>query len=505
MGTLQLRLRFRMTMSPTANVFTMVAAAICVMWSASSVAARSDWRELTVGHFHLFSTLRDSRTREVARQLQAFEKTVGELIQGPDALPDTPTLVYLLSASDFDRYAAGRPGLGGLFAERRYYNVMAVNADMDFDYAKVAVLHEYTHYIQRSTQTIRMPPWFVEGYAELISSFELHGNSVTIGGTPLGTRIELSQWIPVERVLAVKVTDPEYRAETLMRTFYGEAWALVHLLIFDNEELRRSTEKYLRNMDVGLSEPDAFSASFAFDKKSLDAQVRTLVLGRKIHVKRFTYQSAIAVDDAPISRMTAAQADAALVRMVYMIDPRRKALGELAASALRESPTDPAMRALAARIAVHEHEQVELGDLIDQLGSDPSVGSLVRVDVADALLSKPESSPEDARKAAQVIEPLIRATEPMVEAVAFWAYANSRAGDSPDGLIPLLEAASRRVPHNTQLLNYLASANVAKGDLGKAKEWYNRIMLVSTSPEERLWAQKQADSPRMQRSQPVEQ
>ena len=47
--------------------------------STAVLAARSDWRQMTVGHFHLYSTMRDSKTREVARQLQAFEKTVGEI------------------------------------------------------------------------------------------------------------------------------------------------------------------------------------------------------------------------------------------------------------------------------------------------------------------------------------------------------------------------------------------------------------------------------------------
>ena len=49
-------------------------------------AARSDWRELVVGHFDLFSTLSDSGTRKVALQLQGFEETVGEMLQTRDRL-----------------------------------------------------------------------------------------------------------------------------------------------------------------------------------------------------------------------------------------------------------------------------------------------------------------------------------------------------------------------------------------------------------------------------------
>src|SRR5271170_2134581 len=110
---------------------------------AAAFAGRTDWRELTVGHFHMFSTLRDPSTRDVARQLQAFEKTVGELLQSEDRLPDVPTLIYILDGSDFRRYAADRPGLGGIFFERPYANVIVINGDMPFDFVRVTIFHEY--------------------------------------------------------------------------------------------------------------------------------------------------------------------------------------------------------------------------------------------------------------------------------------------------------------------------------------------------------------------------
>ena len=78
--------------------------------STAVLAARSDWRHMTVGHFHLYSTMRDSKTRDVARQLQAFEKTVGEILRTKDGLPDVPTVIYILDNGDFQQYGAGRPG-----------------------------------------------------------------------------------------------------------------------------------------------------------------------------------------------------------------------------------------------------------------------------------------------------------------------------------------------------------------------------------------------------------
>ena len=73
---------------------------LALLLSEPAAAARTDWREMTVGHFHLYSTLRDSKTREVARQLQAFAKTVGTFLQGEDRLPDVPTNIYILDNGD---------------------------------------------------------------------------------------------------------------------------------------------------------------------------------------------------------------------------------------------------------------------------------------------------------------------------------------------------------------------------------------------------------------------
>ena len=183
--------------------------------STAVLAARSDWRQMTVGHFHLYSTMRDSKTRDVARQLQAFEKTVGEILRTKDGLPDVPTVIYILDNGDFQQYGAGRPGLAGVFYERPYVNVITINGDLDFDEVKGAVFHEYTHFIQRNSSTSKMPPWFIEGYAELFSAFNLKGDKVTLGEAPFGVRLYMDQWIPMERLLAVKQSDPEYRAERL--------------------------------------------------------------------------------------------------------------------------------------------------------------------------------------------------------------------------------------------------------------------------------------------------
>jgi hypothetical protein len=463
---------------------------------AAAFAGRTDWREMTVGHFHLFSTLRDSSTRDVARQLQAFENTVGELLRSEDRLPDVPTLIYILDRGDFQRYAADHPGLGGIFFERPYANVIVINGDMPFDYVRVTIFHEYTHFIQRSSTTKKLPPWYVEGYAELFSSFKMDGQKVILGSAPVGVGIDLTQWIPMERLLAVKHTDPEYRAERLMPQFYGESWALVHMLLFDDQTLLRPTSAYLTDLDMGIPEPEAFQR-FPFDKAALDKALRNFLVNRVIHIKSVTFRQEISVDDAPITRMTAAQADTALARLIFILDRSKDLIDPVVAEARKQSPDDPGLKALSARIAAHRGEPIDVGGLVASLSTDNADDAQLRIDVADALLLHAQSD-GPAAQALAILDVLARSENPPIEAVMLWTGAAGAQGMDPEQVLPVLVRTAARVPHNTRVLQALARVSEAAGKKDAARSYYDRIILVSEFPEERLWAQKQADSIRLQ-------
>jgi hypothetical protein len=464
--------------------------------SDHAAAARSDWREMTVGHFHLYSTMRDSKTRDVARQLQAFEKTVDELLRSDDRLPDVPTIIYILDYDDFVKFGAGRPGLAGAFYERPYANVITINGDLPFDEVKVSVFHEYTHFIQRNSSTIKMPPWFVEGYAELFSAFKLEGNKVTLGQVPDGVRMYLDHWIPMERLLSVQHTDPEYRAERLAPQFYGESWGLVHLLTFDNQSLAQPTNNYLYEMDIGVPEPEAFAKSFPFDKNGLDQALHKLIKDRIIHFKIITLAQAVSVDDAPISAMTAVQADAQMARMALQIGWQKKITEPLAAAALKESPTDPGVRALSARIVGSFGGREDIEDLVRALEKGGTNDAQLRIDVAATLLSQSQSKLAGDRTIA-ILNDLANTDSAPLEAVALWGAASNLTAGNLAAMLPVVEKSSARAPHNTGLLRGLASLHERLGQPEQARQCYDRIILVSDRPEERLWAQKQSDSVRL--------
>ena len=481
------------------TVSTLIAALIAAVFVlAPAHAARSDWREMTVGHFHLYSTLSDSSTRNIARQLQSFENIVGRMLQSEDRLPDVPTVIFILDRKDFEKYATPRRGLGGFFHPEPAGNVLVIDGEMDFDSVKVTVFHEYTHFIQQNTRTMRMPPWYAEGYAELFSSSRIVNDVVTLGELPTGVHLSLERrdWIPIERLIAVKQTDPEYQAEKLMPQFYGEAWALVHLLLFDDHALGGPTGRYLDDVDSGFPEAQAFTRNFPFDKAGLDEAVRKLIKGEVIHIKKITVQSPLEVDQAPIRRMSVLEADTAMARLTFMLHRPPEVVDPLMLNALNESKTESSVLALAARIGARTHDRIDMA-VVKPLCADESLSVQERIDLADALLADGGSA-ETAKLAIGLLDATVHAADPPIEAVLLWTRAAGLMDTAPGPVIEILEPAAKRAPHNTQILQWLAIANEAQGEKAKARSLYTRIILVSQFEPERAWAQKQADSTRLQ-------
>ena len=488
-----------MTVPPSgARAAAAVLAATLALVAGSARAARTDWRETVVGKFHLFSTLSDSATRDIARQLEAFEQTVVAVLRVEEPLPDKPTYIYILNHSDFERYAMKSGMVAGFFIMEDFANYLVIDRSFGFDVVRESVLHEYTHYVQFNTSTIRFPPWYYEGYAELFSAFKLKDDYVELGGVPKNVHMSLDRfdWIPVERLLAIKKGDAEWRSARSVTQFYGESWALVHYLLFDNAALFGATLAYLTNVDLGYPEADAFARAFPIDKATLDDNLRKLIHNERIVVKRLTMQHPLALESAPTRQLSALEADEELARLMFDIRRPAKSFKPLIDAALAENRSSPTVRALAARIAAHSKEPIEIDELVAHLGA--GADSLrMRMDLADALLSS-DPSPAHATQAMALLDGAVHAASPPLEAVTLWARAAQVVNRSTTERISVLEPALTHASHDFGLLKLLATAYLAAGERQKARDCYNRLVLVSRTANVRLWAQRMADSPQLQ-------
>jgi predicted RNA polymerase sigma factor len=179
-----------------------------------------------------------------------------------------------------------------------------------------------------------------------------------------------------------------------------------------------------------------------------------------------------------------------------MIGWGKELIAPLSAAALKENPADPGVRALSARIAVRDGERQNIDDLTNALEQGGTDGSQLRIDVAATLLTQSQSK-SAGDGAIAILDNLVHTDAAPLEAIALWAAAAQLTVVNWANMLPVLESGSARAPHNTHLLANLAGVHERLGHAAKAREYYDRIILVSDNPQERLWAQKQSDSPRL--------
>jgi hypothetical protein len=87
----------------------------------------------------------------------------------------------------------------------------------------------------------------------------------------------------------------------------------------------------------------------------------------------------------------------------------------------------------------------------------------------------------------------VRTGSAPLEAVGLWADAAQMTVVNWSKMVPVLESSAARAPHRTDILRGLAGVHEKLGEADKARECYDRIILVSDKPEERLWALKKED------------
>lgn len=138
--------------------------------------------------------------------------------------------------------------------------------------------HEYGHHFMNQYMPMRFPLWFVEGFAEVIStaSFEVDGH-ITYGkvADQRGYELEAGPWTPMARLFAEPGDDDEGTAGGHSGVAsYGQYWVTTHYLLFAPER-RGQLARYISAITRGEDSIAAAEAAFPGGLEQLDRDVRT--------------------------------------------------------------------------------------------------------------------------------------------------------------------------------------------------------------------------------------
>jgi hypothetical protein len=194
--------------------------ALALAWlSPAPPAAAQDgvWRRAESEHFIVFSRGSERSLRDATQQLEQFRDLLRELTRA--RAPSSPVKLPVYLLDDQRALRVVRPDVpeqvAGFYTYRpEFVGAFAIHDNAGWEGGVQQILfHEYAHHFMMQYFTTTYPAWYVEGFAEYVSTVEFARGRTNVGQpsamratTLLGLGMRL---LPTEMMLA----PPEVRTE----------------------------------------------------------------------------------------------------------------------------------------------------------------------------------------------------------------------------------------------------------------------------------------------------
>jgi hypothetical protein len=238
-------------------------------------AARADWRVAETRHFTFYSESNDRELEKLAARLESYDKLMRMATGIKDDAEPVKVRIYEVESTGEVEQALGLQdsGIAG-FYDSNILGPFAVTprrgmGDQFFTPALV-LHHEYAHHFMLQYFPSVYPPWYVEGFAELIGSSKVMDDGRIGYGMPARHRGSgiTANWVNVADLLL----RPPHKLRYL--DLYAQGWALTHFLTFSKERSPQM-RAYLVALRAGKS-PEEAAKAFG-DLKALDREARRYV------------------------------------------------------------------------------------------------------------------------------------------------------------------------------------------------------------------------------------
>src|SRR5688572_26603181 len=91
-----------------------------------------------------------------------------------------------------------------------------------------------------------------------------------------------SDWIPFDRLIRVKHSDPEYQSHRLGPAFYAQSWLTVHYGFIENREFGRQMMEYITLLNTLVPQEEAARRTFGSDLAAIDKLLRDYSRNRRM-------------------------------------------------------------------------------------------------------------------------------------------------------------------------------------------------------------------------------
>lgn len=283
-------------------------AAVALIAVASAGHAGAAWHEARSKHFVIYADENPRALAEYATRLERFDQAVRTLLaMGDPAVGDGNRLtVFVLPTDDDVRELAGdKTGfLRGFYTGRVTGSLMYVpkrSGRQSGGLGSDSVFyHEYAHHLMMQQLDHPYPEWFVEGFAEFLSTPDFDKDQVAIGKPPAHRAWGLFNGtsLPLDALLGGTYSNISKQER---ESIYGRGWLLVHYLFMSGQRPGQ-LDRYILDISKGTSRLDAARAAFG-DLKQLGKELDSYLQRRRVSIFKVTPSGAVPpVEVRPLSR-----------------------------------------------------------------------------------------------------------------------------------------------------------------------------------------------------------
>jgi tetratricopeptide (TPR) repeat protein len=495
-----------------------VSSVVAVLWAVHSAGAADEaWVEMRSAHFQVISNASEGSTRTLTWQLEQIRNVIATL--WPWARVDLSTPLGVIAVKDESSMRALAPayweGKGDVRpvsvwvtgADRPY---LAIRADLHGDdnvtlNPHISAYYSYVSLVLQSSMARDVPLWLGRGLAGVISNTVVRDNFIRLG-PPIPwhlQRLRSGSRLPLNALVAVTRSSPEYTQGDRLVAFDAQSWAFVHYLMFGQEgRQRRQLDQLLalinQGTDPAIAFKEALGAVEAFEGP-FNSYVNTVL---------FPYANApldVSVKREAFNVRPLSTSDAAATRAAFHVAMRRPLEARALIGAARKADPSTASSYVAEGLLLdregnRDEARKAYANAVERGSTNPH---------AYLRLASLEWLPNPDRSALLQIEKhLTRAMELNDRLAAAYAYlADVRIALDPktDGALPLARRAIALEPSEPG--HHLAAARVLwrKGNYDDARREAQTALSLSRTDPERDSAQqvlKGIDAARAQAVQP---
>jgi thioredoxin-like negative regulator of GroEL len=241
-------------------------------------AQETRWWRAESPNFIVYGDRSAEQTREVAGLLEDFDTTLRRLTN--TTTPPAPNRLHVYVLRDTNRLRQVRPGVAAEI--RGFYRASAEQIAAFVIYSdqwglrrNQVLFHEYAHHFMLHYFPHAYPQWYIEGWAEYVSTVEFTGRSASVGvpSSARGTALVYQGMMPIEHMLAPDRMGPRAR-ERYWPLFYPQSW-FATTVVLNNPERQRGLVRYVQSLGEGNDPLEAFEPAFGITMQQFERELNT--------------------------------------------------------------------------------------------------------------------------------------------------------------------------------------------------------------------------------------